>query len=211
MHVGNDVVDLQDPDARPGASHPRFDLRVFTSCERARIGAAAAAERVRWTLWAAKESAFKVARKLDDTLPFHPRRFVIQELSGSRAEVVHEAVGRFRIWFEEARDWVHAVAMAVPEAEDLGRRPFSALAVLDEARSSAAEMSDRVRKLVRDAVAPLVETDPALLKIVSVEGIPEIRMGDQRLPVDLSLSHHGRIIGCSWVLPDPETAGAGQG
>ena len=27
--VGNDVVDLGDPETRPGATHPRFDARVF--------------------------------------------------------------------------------------------------------------------------------------------------------------------------------------
>lgn len=211
MHVGNDVVDLRDPEVRPGASHPRFDTRVFTSSERARIQAAAAAERIRWTLWAAKESAFKVARKLDDSLPFHPRRFVIRELTDARAEVIHEAAGRFRIWLEEAQDWVHAVAVPAGESTAPERKPFTALAVLDEARASAADLSERVRELVRDALAPLVSVDPAGLRIVTVDRIPEIRVGDGRLPVDLSLSHHGRVVGCSWILPGPDPASPGNG
>lgn len=208
MHVGNDVVDLRDPEARPGAVHPRFDARVFTSCERARIRAAAAAERVRWSLWAAKESAFKVARKLDDGLPFHPRRFVVRELARDRAAVVHQAAGRFRVWLDEARDWIHATAVPGDQDEVPTGPPLSALAVLDEARASAAELSVRVRELLRDAVAPLVEADPTLLEVVTVDGIPRLRLAGRPLPVDLSLSHHGRVVGCSWLLPTPSRSTA---
>jgi phosphopantetheinyl transferase (holo-ACP synthase) len=55
--VGNDVVDLRDPENQPEAIHPRFDDRVFTWAERARILAAGSPHRMRWVLWAAKESA----------------------------------------------------------------------------------------------------------------------------------------------------------
>ena len=32
--VGSDIVDLADPETRPGAAHPRFDARVFDEDER---------------------------------------------------------------------------------------------------------------------------------------------------------------------------------
>ena len=37
--IGNDVVDLADPDADPGRLHPRFDGRVFDPSEHALIAA----------------------------------------------------------------------------------------------------------------------------------------------------------------------------
>ena len=36
--LGNDIIDLGDPETRPGARHPRFDARVFTREERAALG-----------------------------------------------------------------------------------------------------------------------------------------------------------------------------
>ena len=53
--VGNDVVDLGDAETRGGPSHPRFDARVFAPAELAALAASAAPNRLRWSLWAAKE------------------------------------------------------------------------------------------------------------------------------------------------------------
>ncbi|MGH7855988.1 MAG: 4'-phosphopantetheinyl transferase family protein, partial [Candidatus Binatia bacterium] len=75
--VGNDVIDLRDPETAPGSQHPRFDARVFAPAERALLGASTDARRLRWILWAAKEAAYKVARKIDARAVFSPRRFVV--------------------------------------------------------------------------------------------------------------------------------------
>ena len=76
--VGNDVIDLGDPETRAGSCHARFDARVFDDDERALLLASADPTRRRWVLWAAKEAAFKVARKLDGATVFSPRRFVVR-------------------------------------------------------------------------------------------------------------------------------------
>jgi phosphopantetheinyl transferase (holo-ACP synthase) len=84
--VGNDVVDLADSDVAADARHPRFDERAFAPCERRRIGAAQAEAPLRWILWAAKESAYKVAKRRDPATVFSPARFVVEldaELRGS--------------------------------------------------------------------------------------------------------------------------------
>jgi hypothetical protein len=73
--IGNDVVDLEAPEARGKAADGRFLGRVFTADEAARIRAAADPERMLWMLWSAKEAAFKVVRKLRADLPFAHRRF----------------------------------------------------------------------------------------------------------------------------------------
>ena len=61
--LGNDIVDLADPETSWGGQHPRFDQRVFTSCERAALLRSPDPQRTRWVLWAVKESAFKGARR----------------------------------------------------------------------------------------------------------------------------------------------------
>ena len=73
--VGNDIVDLGDPDADPSTLHPGFDARVFTARERRSIESAGDPARQRWRLWAAKEACYKLARQLrpDESRHVDPR------------------------------------------------------------------------------------------------------------------------------------------
>ncbi|MBE0557548.1 MAG: 4'-phosphopantetheinyl transferase superfamily protein, partial [Proteobacteria bacterium] len=57
--VGNDVVDLNEPDNRGKSGDDRFLGRVFTAEERELIARAAAPNTLLWSLWAAKEAAYK--------------------------------------------------------------------------------------------------------------------------------------------------------
>jgi hypothetical protein len=78
--LGNDVVDLWDPETRPGAAHPRFDVRVFDPTELAALARSRAPNQLRWVLWAAKEAAYKAAKRMDPTTLLSPRRFVVSSL-----------------------------------------------------------------------------------------------------------------------------------
>jgi len=86
--LGNDVIDLGDPETLPGALHPRFDARVFTPHERAALANAARPERLRWRLWALKEAAYKCLKKLEPQTGFSPQRFAVQ-----LAELLPQASG----------------------------------------------------------------------------------------------------------------------
>ena len=87
--IGNDVVDLRDPETRPGAQHARFDARVFAASERLALERSRDAGRLRWILWAAKESAFKAARRCDPATVFAPSHFVVELGEGLRGRVRH--------------------------------------------------------------------------------------------------------------------------
>lgn len=195
MPIGNDVVDLRDPETGPGAVHSRFDQRVFTPEEREWVRSAPLSQRIRWSFWAAKESAFKAARKLDPGVPFHPRRFVVKPLEEGRAEVVHRTAGRFKVWLEEAHGWVHAAATAFEEEFS---PPRWALSLLGEDELEHSDASRKVRELARRTMAPLLAMDPSDLRIVLVDGIPALRREREALPLDISLSHHGRMLACAW-------------
>jgi hypothetical protein len=179
--------------------HPRFDLRVFTDEERWLIEAAAVPERARWALWAAKESAFKVAKKLHDEIPFHPKSFAVRWLEDARAEVRHRVAGCFQVWVEEARDWIHAVA--APAAEALAR-PTTAVEVVEEQAPLPGRLGEMARDLARRAVAPFFSLEAGDLTVILRDRIPHLSLRGRVLPVDLSLSHHGRVVGCAWTGDD---------
>jgi phosphopantetheinyl transferase (holo-ACP synthase) len=185
--IGNDVVDLTDPETFPGATHARFDARVFTPAERARIAASSDPNRCRWRLWAAKESAYKVAVKLDPNTVFSPSRFEVRD------DVVLHDDRSFTLFVEEHPHWIHAVAQ--PGV----RRSFAALssarsAVRQCGTTLAVVQSNLVRSMAIEDAALILGTDARALAIVTRDRIPFIEIHGEPAPLDLSLSHHGGFV-----------------
>ena len=211
MLIGNDVVDLHDPESRPGAIHNRFDARVFTFDEREALSDSASAHELRWTLWAAKESAYKVAKKLDPAVRFLPRDFVVRRITEGRALVMHET-GAFDVRLRRTDEWVGAVA--TPMAANAAW-PMAANAAWTKAANApsthrpitagieclevpGADPSRTVRELACAALALGMNLPPGQVQIAADQGIPVAFWRSRRLPVDLSLSHHGRFVAWAW-------------
>jgi phosphopantetheinyl transferase (holo-ACP synthase) len=188
LPVGNDVVDLRDPGSQPDAIHPRFDARVFTDSELRRIAACPDdGERhvTRWTLWAAKESVLKLVRQQEPAAPFRPREFSVRLTSARSAEVSHESAV-YAVDLDVTEERVHAVA------RDVGhRRPVSGIS-----RSAGCvdglDVSALVRARAARSVGERLGIEPDEIEIRG--RIPRAMRNGERLPVDISLSHHGRYL-----------------
>ena len=190
--VGNDVVDLRARAVVAGPRHPRFDARVFAPSEHRALRESDAPNALRWTLWAAKEAAYKVAKKLDDATVWSPLRFVVS-LAGGDGTVEH--AGRsIPVRVEADAERVHAVATDRAEALDGVRSRVAELEGPD------ADPSTAVRRLAREELAPLLGGDPGALEIGRRDRIPVLRVGGRDAPFDLSLSHHGRFVAFACVL-----------
>jgi phosphopantetheinyl transferase (holo-ACP synthase) len=196
--LGNDVVDLGDPEARAAVLHPRFDRRVLDAEEQAWLRASQRPERDRWVLWAAKESAFKAARRLDAGVVFSPVRFAVRlrdEAGGFHGSVRHGA-RRFSVSVEVEPHFVHAVCRAEPWA---GSEPLHAVETV-RGELAPSEASARVRELARRAVAAALDLAPAALRFYRSGRLPLLRAGDRDVSA-LSLSHHGRCAAFAAALP----------
>lgn len=185
--VGNDVVDLGDPEVQPGAQHPRFDARVFAPCERDALEASGAPHRLRWILWAAKEAAYKVAKKLDPAAIFSPSRFCVRLDADLRGEVEFEE-RRIPVQIDEDCLRLHAVASSDAELLPTLRQQ---VAFLPGGLGSAPEA---VRALATLGVADWLGARPQELSIRRMGRVPVLFRGDVPAAVDLSLSHHGRFV-----------------
>jgi phosphopantetheinyl transferase (holo-ACP synthase) len=191
--LGNDVVDLADREAAPSATHPRFEDRVFTASERESIAASARPNEIRWTLWASKESAFKAARKIDPHIVFSPRRFEVEATAADQGTVSHDGA-RWHVRMERRDDAVHVVAIA---EEAGGMEPLAGFARL---ASPSEDPSRAVRHLaVREIAAHLV-IDAARLAIVRCGRIPVLTLDAEPTRDELSLSHHGSVVGFAALL-----------
>jgi phosphopantetheinyl transferase (holo-ACP synthase) len=204
--VGNDVVDLRDPESSSESLHPRFDTRVFSRRERELIAASADSERFRWKLWAAKEAAYKLARKLVPTTVFSPMRFEVEPETASSAVVVHDS-GRYTVEYTENEGALHAVAtseLAQPRRVLTGWRKLDA----GEIASGDPDAPSRaVRALLCERIAGLLGVAPSELEVRRRGRVPFLWLRGEPAPVDLSLSHHGDWLGFACEL-EPVASGA---
>lgn len=194
--IGNDVVDLAHPATRPGAQHPRFDARVFTGAERAALAQSPGAQRLRWIFWAAKESAYKAARKLDSRAIWSPARFAVQiepagprELTALCGVVRHGAV-TFSLRVESNAEQVHALAFCARTSAPDALRRFGVAPC-----AKGAPAGDAVRAVARREIAAWLGAAPETVCIGRRGRIPTLHIaGLPRQAADLSLSHHGRFV-----------------
>lgn len=182
--VGNDVVDFVDSEVCSGPAHPRFDARVFNRAERRALEAENDPNRLRWTFWAAKEAAYKLAVKRDPHTVFSPPRFSVTLDSATRGAVDHPG-GRVSLALASRGDTVHAVARDNEAAE---------IVIGVDAIENSNEASAAVRNLAIRDVAVRLGVSEKDLRLGRRGRIPVLSMrGSDRL-LDISLSHHGRYV-----------------
>jgi phosphopantetheinyl transferase (holo-ACP synthase) len=211
--IGNDVVDLRDPETLPGARHPRFDARVFAAGERSALERSGARDRLRWILWAAKESAFKVARQREPDTAFAPTRFVV-DLDASLRGCVRHADREYPVRVAVTGDCVHAVATEAPAA---GAVRAGVAVCAAEGAAGASPPGCAVRDLAAAEIAPLLGVEREALRFARRGRVPELQL-DPRIRrgwhparrdsvearlggVRVSLSHHGRFVAYACWLP----------
>lgn len=191
--VGNDVVDLNDPEAAVEGLNPRFDQRVFSVEERSRLATSGDAHVFRWTLWAAKESAYKLAKRNDPETRFEHSLFEVNLAEEGPGTVRHGewscavAVGR-------RGSAIHAIATP----RDCDRtRVVSGLGPIDEGDDPRV----RVRELATTAIARHLKIEPTGVMITTgADRVPVPRVDGE--PVGfLSLSHHGAFAAFAWMPP----------
>jgi len=183
--LGNDVVDLGDPETRAEARHPGFDRRVFGEAERRAL--ARGPECLRWALWAAKEAAYKAARQGDPRALFSPQRFQVELDGGFRGRVRHPG-GTLPVRVTRRGDCLHALAGGS------GRSRWRV------AERSGGDASAEVRALARRQLARALGCPAGELEIARQGRIPRVRRDTLPLALDLSLSHHGRYLALAWEL-----------
>jgi len=198
--VGNDVVDLLDPETAVEGLNPRFDERVFTSDERRQLAAASDAHILRWTMWAAKESAYKLAKRFKHSTAFAHSLFETELGENGRGTVRHGA-WCCAVTVSREGPTIHAIATADhPERERI-------VAGLDHVEAES-DPSVSARELAIASVARHLDVEPSVFTITSgADRIPPLRLGG--LPLGhLSLSHHGTLVALAW-MPPTECIGIG--
>jgi len=200
--VGNDVVDLASRRGAPRTVRPRFDERVFRDDERRAIARSADPHRTRWSLWAAKEAAYKAAKRMDDRTVWSPIRFRVRLDAARQAGCVEHASGRYPVRFLDVEHGVHAVAVTeVLEGLLDAPGPREARLLSGCRRGPVDDPSAAVRRLTREQLARHLGTPPEEIEVRRVKRIPELWRRGCESPAPLSLSHHGELVAWACLVP----------
>jgi len=211
--VGNDVVDLRDPrlDLRP--SRDRFDARICRAAECEAIRTAPDPSRERWCHWAAKEASYKLLRKMAPDTIFSPIRFEVEfdpiarDTQAAmdferRGRVVH-GVERIDLMLHVRDGAVHALATPGHPGDlaEPGELVVGLLRLDDAGEITPAHHSLAVRQLASAGVAERSGLPVERFTIVKRDRIPEFRFDGAPIGLDLSLSHHGRVVAFASRMP----------
>ena len=193
--VGNDVVDLGDPDARGAHLRERLVQRVLSEPERARLASAGSPHELFWALFAAKEAAYKVVAKIRPGVVFAHRLFEV----GPALEDVRYGDLRLPLEVSAAGDCVHALAWTsrAPELSGVATAaPGAALGLAARAALIAA-----VSRRLGCGAGELSVLRPEVLGGWDGLGPPQILRRGEPLDADVSLSHDGRFVAFAAVHP----------
>ncbi len=202
LSVGNDVVDLKDPESIGKSRDARFLDRVFTVEERTLIAKSTRHDTLLWALWAAKEAAYKAVSRGDPEVCSIPRRYHViltsEDTLGKATRLFGKVITPRRdlaIQIDATKELVHAVAAG--SESDLGRicRRVDRLDCTDEPAIF-------VRKNIIRAIGRYIGCPAGSLRVVKESAgpsAPSVFLGGQRLTPWISFSHDGRFTAFAFV------------
>jgi phosphopantetheine--protein transferase-like protein len=213
--VGNDVVDLKEPENRGKSGDDRFLDRVFTAVEQARIAGAQSPDTLLWSLWAAKEAAYKAVSGGDPSVCSIPRRYhfiledgdasgTINAAAGPESRLAGRVItprGEVALRITVTDDYVHAVAAG---SESVLAGIIQRVDRMDVAEDAGGESAFVRGQLLREIACRLgcPVADLAVLKEPSGSDAPRVFLRGRPIAANISLSHDGRFAAFAF---DPAT------
>jgi len=208
LAVGNDVVDLGNPDALGKSLDDRFVSRVFLPEEQRLIYRDSDPDCILWVLWAAKETAYKIISKFSPSVHSGPLKYQVnlEEVrwfpqrrpdlrSGHFTCQVETPVGLLMIGAQTERHYVHAFGSRGNQSSEgaLHLKVFR----LDHPCVRARNESDVVRNVLGRYLSrywkiPFERIDIRRGLNDRGWGPPVVYVDGTPAYVDTSLSHHGR-------------------
>ena len=199
-HVGNDIVDLEAPEARNKST--RFMEKIFSPGETRAVQRSARPHTALWAFWAAKETAYKAISKAHPQADFSPKRFHA-ELSRSNGNtlkgMVETPYGRVAVNVHIFQGHLHCIGIT--------GNPINLDTVLwgyQRMVHPPACPSTAVRALALGHIARCCSLNPEDLEIRNNihnygTGPPVLYIKGEKAPIDISLSHDERFMGFAFV------------
>lgn len=206
LHVGNDIVDRKSPEAAGKSRDRRFLRKALTPLEQEAVAGAPDPDLALWSLWAAKEAAYKAVSKSFPDISAAPRRYCVtlaaNDPAGGPGGVVQTPAGRVPVRVFRGRKYLHCIAVTAGP-EDFETLDYS------HAPIRPGRESEMVREMAIGRIASRLDIRPEAIRIVRRKnagrpGPPLAVAGGRELDLDISLSHHGRFAAyAAWIAHPP--------
>lgn len=200
--VGNDVVDLKDASNAGKSGDSRFLKKILTDAEIEYVKNADNPDLALWSLWACKETAYKVMKKNFSGTAFIPRRWQILLTKAhsdySEGEVqISEKVG-VHIRLFSSSHYIHCVGSDSLDALD---KLIRNVETLPKEETNPSLFS---RHCLAQSLANHFSLDLHQIKIKRnrQDGElqpPQVCVDGKKTNIDVSLSHDGRFVACAFL------------
>ena len=210
-------MDLRDPQNVGKSQNTRFINRVFTPDEQKLISNASKQDTMLWSLWAGKETAYKVISKSYPSAVSVPRSY---RVSFDFAEETNKSVdffaaddavtgfvdtpyGKVYIKIFITSDYVHCIGTASTEEIDSLVWHVDRISPDSEALPDYESMF--VRKALKEHLADYIDQKPEDIEIRREKGSnglmpPFVYISGRKARMDISLSHDGMFTAHAFTL-----------
>jgi hypothetical protein len=204
--VGNDVVDLRHPDTRQKSRDHRFVRRVLLPEEQEQVYNDPHPDCRLWMFWAVKETAYKIFSKKNPSISSSPLKYKTERLEelflpGHTSDrrftcAVTSPGGRAVIIIYAGSDYLHAFA-GLGNGETPGSMHIRVFHLGEEYEKKGKTDSVIVRNVLRNYLGRYWHISLSRIAIHREKnerglGAPRVYINDEKAPVDVSISHHGR-------------------
>ena len=204
-HIGNDIVDLKQPDNLKSSMDSRFPKKVLTVSEVEFVQNAQNPARALWSFWACKETAYKIIKKINPDASFLPRQWVVCLSPPSRhfIDAIVLVSENQTIYSRLFLDDHYVYCMGSEVAEALDDVICEAIKLPAGNDGETENGNSFLRQCALLKIAQHFHLNPADLKIERKRAggelsPPYVLKGDSRLAIDISLSHDGRF--CAYAF-----------
>jgi phosphopantetheinyl transferase (holo-ACP synthase) len=219
--IGNDIVDLTDPQNMGKSRDTRFINRVFGPCEQDLISRAENQDAILWALWAGKETAYKLVKKHHPSANSIPRSYkvsldcaegshVFSCRSNDLSGFVDTPYGRIEIKVFITSDYVHCIG-AMAGLDEMDCIVWDVDRIRPDLQASPAYQSAFVRKALRERLSIFCDESPDDIEIRREKtchglGPPFVCINGRQAAVDVSLSHDGCLAAYAFAATAASSA-----
>jgi phosphopantetheinyl transferase (holo-ACP synthase) len=206
--IGNDIVDLTDPQNMGKSRDTRFVNRVFGPGEQELISRAENQDAVLWALWAGKETAYKLVKKHDPSATSIPRLYkvsldcaegsvCISPGSNALTGCVDTPYGRIEIKVFITSDYVHCIG-TTSTPDEMDALVWHVDRMSPDSQVSPDYESAFVRKALKQRLSKYFYESPENIEIRRDKsyyglGPPFVCINGEAAAIDISLSHDGLL------------------
>ena len=200
-NVGNDVVDLKEPANAGKSRDSRFLKKILTDAEIEYVKNADNPDMELWSLWACKETAYKVIRKYLSETAFVPRRWqtVLNKTHSEYSEGEVVILGKDGVYIRlfSNRDYIHCVGADNLTVLDKLIRSVECLPK-EETNPSFFSRYCLVQSIAKHFSLNSHEIKIRRTKQSGDLQPPRVYVGGKKADIDISLSHDGRFVACAF-------------